>query len=471
MRALFVSVYSDTPHFETELELMSELLTDGHAVHVLRCRGELQTCLKNPDHREGWCRICTSKIDAGLSTLPDANVEELRAAKPDKRLPRVFESAEALKAFTIDGVDLGRGVYSTMCGRAKKDTHFDTRAYASMIRRELETAWSVYVGVRDTIARIKPDRVYVFNGRFATTYAAVVAAQKAGVTFFTHERGGSTDRYLLRENALPHDIEINTAEIEQVWAAGSPDKEAVARRWFVERRNGVERSWESFTKAQTVGMLPPGFDQTRRNIAIYNSTLEEYASIRGWEHPYYTDEVVGLARIVGDMAKARPDTHLYLRIHPHMKGIERDDNYQLRAYAELERTAKNLTIIWPESPVHTYELIDRSKLVLTFGSTVGAEACFWGTPSILSGRSLYEKLDCAHVTKSHDEVIRLLSTDYPPAKEQSGALKYGYWETLRGQPYRRFRPTGLYTGDWLGRPCRASMSARLQNIVLTRLGR
>lgn len=469
MKALFVSLYSDTPHFETELELMSDAVDAGYAVHVLRCSGQLGTCLKNPTHKEHWCRICVSKLDAGLETIPGVKVEELRDVKPDPRLPKRFESADALKAFMLDGAELGRGVYSTMCGRANKDTRFDTQKWAATIRLELEAAYAVYAGVRDAIARLRPERVYIFNGRFATCHAVVVACEQAGVTYFTHERGGTPDRYLLRERALPHDLAINTAEIETAWRNGAADKEDIARRWYIERRNGVERSWESFTKAQTVGLLPAGFDRAKKNIAVFNSTMEEYASIKGWESPLYEDEVVGLLRIVDELAAQR-DIHIYLRVHPHLKGVSRSDNYQLRAYAELEKRANNLTIIWPESRVHTYELLDRCKIALTFGSTVGVEACFWGTPSVLTGHALYEKLDCAHVPASHAEVMKLLVGD-PPAKDQLGALKYGYWETVRGTPFTKFKPTGLYTGEWLGKPCRASLSTRLQSAVLGRLRR
>lgn len=469
MKALFVSIYADTPHFETELELMSDALDDGYDVHVLRCTGQLVTCLKNPSHKQHWCDVCVSKIDAGLATLGSVKLHELQPVKMDPRLPTRFASVDELKSYKLDGAELGRGVYSTICGRANKDTRFDTRRYSILIRRELEAVYTIYANVRDTIARVRPDRVYVFNGRFGVCHAAIAACEQAGVTFFTHERGGTPEHYLLREGTLPHDLALNIAEIESTWAGGALDKEAIARRWFVERRNGVERSWESFTKLQTVGMLPEGFDPARKNIAVFNSTMEEYASIKGWESPLYEDEVVGLVRIVDDLAAQR-GTHVYLRVHPHLKGIARNDNYQLRAYAELERRAKNLTIIWPESPVHTYELLDRCKIALTFGSTVGVEACFWGTPSVLAGHALYEKLDCAHVPASHAEVMKLL-LDEPSAKDQLGALKYGYWETVRGTRFRKFKPTGLYTGQWLGKPCRASLSSRLSSAVLNRLGR
>src|SRR5262249_29594418 len=154
---------------------------------VLRCTGQLGACLKNPQHRAGWCRLCVSKIDAGLATLDGLHVETMRPVTPDPRLPYAFASAEELKAYSLDGAELGRGVYSTMCGRANKDTRLDTQRYSATIRVELEAAYSVYAAVRDAIARRRPDRVYIFNGRFATCHAAVVACEQAGITFFTHE--------------------------------------------------------------------------------------------------------------------------------------------------------------------------------------------------------------------------------------------------------------------------------------------
>lgn len=471
MTALFVSLYADTPHFETELELIAELLDRGEDVVVLRCTGQLAACLKNPAHKRHVCQVCVSKIDAGLRTLarPQLRVETMREIAPDPRLPHTFASAEELKTYALDGAELGRGVYSTVCGHAHKDPRFDTQRWAATIRRELEATYTAYIATRDAIAKYRADRVYVFNGRFATTHAVIVAAERAGVAFSTHERGGMPERYLLRDRALPHDLALNTAEIEAVWAAAPVDKEDIARRWFVERRNGVERAWPSFTKAQTFGLLPPAFDARKHNIAVFNSTMEEYASIPQWKSPLYDDEVIGLRRITSDLAR-RPGTHVYLRVHPHLRGIAREDNYQLRAYAELERRVPNLSVIWPESPIHTYELVERCTIALTFGSTVGAEACFWGTPSVLAGHALYEKLDCAYTPRDHDGVMKLLTTT-PDAKPQLGALRYGYWETVRGTPFRRFRPTGLYSGDWIDGPCKASLPLRLQSAVLTRLGR
>jgi hypothetical protein len=446
MKALFVSFYCDTPHFETELELISDLLDEGHEVHVLRCTGALVTCLKNPEHRPGCCRICVSKIDAGLGVVahPRLTVEELQPDFRERGLPDEFADAEELKQYCFEGANIGRGVYSTLCSRINKDTRFDTHRYAAEVRRELEAAAHAYVAVRELISRHKPDRVYVFNGRFSVCYPVIEASRQAGVDYYTHERGGTPDRYLLRKNALPHDLAFNHREILAAWDGGAGDKRQKAENWYRDRRNGVEESWE------------------------FNSTMEEYASIKGWEPTLYADEVQGLRQIVASLS-AHSGVHVYLRVHPNLKNIPRADNYQLREYLDFEKQFRNLTIIWPESAVHTYALLDACKVTLTFGSTIGAEACFWKKPSILAGRSLYEQLDCCHRPRNHDELMALLLGE-APEKDILGALKYAYWETVRGTPFRRFTPTSLYTGEFNGRVCRPSLSARLHSAVLSVLG-
>src|SRR5262249_30620048 len=116
MKALFFSVYPDTPHFETELELISDLVDTGAKVHVLRCTGQLATCLTNPAHKSWQCRTCVSKIDAGLHAIGRGrvHVEELppASAAGGSELPHEFASVDELKGYEYDGANLGRGVYS-----------------------------------------------------------------------------------------------------------------------------------------------------------------------------------------------------------------------------------------------------------------------------------------------------------------------------------------------------------------------
>ncbi len=470
MKFLFACIYADTPHFETELELMADLLSRGHEVHVLRCTSQLAACVKNPLHLPSRCMVCVSKIDAGLKMLasPRLAIETLPPSPLEPRLPARFADVDALKHYVIDGANLGRGVYSSLSTRLDKNTRFDTVAHAVDVRRELESAWAMFDATRRTIARERPAAVYLFNGRFSTSFAVLEASRLAGVDYYTHERGGSIDRYMVRKNALPHNLAAHWQDIADVWAAGGADKDARGRAWFAGRRAGSEDSWLSFTKTQSVGKLPDGFDPRKHNIAVFNSTMEEYASITDWESPFYGDEALGLKRVVESLA-GDPNTHVYLRVHPNLRNIPRAGNYQLAIYSALERTSPHVTIIWPESPIHTYALLDACNVTLTFGSTIGAEACFWGKPSILGGRAIYEPLDCSYIPRDHEELLALVRQP-PAAKPIDGAIRYGYWETVRGTLHQRYRATGLFSGEFQGRANRPRLGAQLASSLLWRLG-
>ncbi len=87
---------------------------------------------------------------------------------------------------------------------------------------------------------------------------------------------------------------------------------------------------------------------------------------------------------------------------------------------------------------------------LFFGSTVGVEACYWGKPSILVGRSFYESINCCHVPSTRDELIAMMHTELAP-KDKAAAIKYGYWEMRKGTEFEYFKPDGLFSGTFLNK--------------------
>jgi hypothetical protein len=62
---------------------------------------------------------------------------------------------------------------------------------------------------------------------------------------------------------------------------------------------------------------------------------------------------------------------------------------------------------------------------------------------------LYEDLDCCYRPASHEELVALLISNVP-AKSQDGAIKYGYRMMRNGRPYRYFKQTGYYEGEFQG---------------------
>jgi hypothetical protein len=89
--------------------------------------------------------------------------------------------------------------------------------------------------------------------------------------------------------------------------------------------------------------------------------------------------------------------------------------------------------------------------VLTFGSTVGVEATYWGGISILAGgRSFYEHLEVSYQPKTHEDLMGLLLNPTLPPKPKENALLYGAWEANYGIPYRWFNADGFFRGTFTG---------------------
>jgi hypothetical protein len=443
LNILIYSVNPQSPHLETELELALKFKERGDKVTVVRCTGQLRSCLVNPNHNLLICASCKSKYQNAMELSRLADVKMITPPLTNysyKDIPKSFANIEELKAFKFQGADLGVSIVSTLVGRFS-DHKFDTLKYQKEIYIELRMCIDIYLGFEQILVEIKPDKVYFFNGRFSSYYPLKWLCIKNNITFFTHERGGVINKYILRKNTMPHDIEYARQEMEEHWSTIQQDKEQIGAKFFVDRRNRVIQSWMSFTESQKKGLLPIGFDQKKKNIVIFNSTMEEYEGMEGWRNPIYEDDNDGIRRILESFKEER-DYIFYLRVHPNMKLLK---NTQMREIEHMAKKYNNLYLIKPEDECDTYTLMDYADKVITFGSTAGVEATFWNRISILLGKSLYMDIDVCYQPSCHEDVIGLVKSDNLLPKKKINAIKYGYWELTKGEYFVKFKQLDLFT--------------------------
>ncbi|MEM4235387.1 MAG: hypothetical protein QXU75_09635, partial [Candidatus Methanomethylicaceae archaeon] len=135
--------------------------------------------------------------------------------------------------------------------------------------------------------------------------------------------------------------------------------------------------------------------------------------------------------------------HFYVRCHPNM----------LDSQASIFQSLENdfVTVIKPKDKVSTYTLLQNCAAVLTFGSTVGIEAVYYGVPSILiAGKAMYEKLGGTYQPKSHEELVSMLMSDLLPM-DKTPAYKYGYYMKTYGILYKHYIPKDAGNGYLYGR--------------------
>ncbi len=440
------------PHYETELDIVQQHLDQGDSVVLLDCTGQLPNCEFNVSKDPEICANCRGRREMGMELLsisPEANrpaiVQETfdwQSQAPD--LQTTFQSVDELINYTLDGFDLGYAALSSLVSYCR-DPEPDLQYHAPTLALFVRSGWQTYQQTLAWLDRHQFDRVYVYNGRFAAMRGAFRACQRRQVDCYLHERGCDEGHFELLKNHLPHDLQKIHQTIEQGWlaAADSPDRESIAASWFQERLERVEKVWHSFTKEQQRGRLPHDWNPDARNISIFCSSDDEFVAIGdAWKNDLYPNQVTAIERIVSDLQQLQPDTQLYLRMHPNLKGVEND---RVRRMRELK--SPNLTVLPPEDEVDTYQLLRDSDTVVTFGSSVGSEAVYWGTPSVLLGPCFYQDLGGVYRSDSHSQTLELLTNHLAPG-DREGALKYGYWFQTRGVPHQYFQASGLFEGTF-----------------------
>lgn len=474
MKVLIVAPYAyNHYHFETDLELAQCHLDAGDHVTLLACNAHLAACDINIDHLPGTCLSCISRRRIGVRKL-SSRIEVLpmiRLGPKDSEAlasaRTTFSDLDDLKSYNFRSFDVGYAVLSSLVSQTR-NPYPSLAQQAGSTRRLVLASLSVFLSVGRLLINEDFDRVYVFNGRFAPLRAVLRACQERGVDCFLHDRGSTIEKYALYENCLPHEVKKTGERIQLAWdtASDSSDRCDIASRFFSERASGISKNWVSFVNHQEQGRLPNTWNPDNHNVVIYTSSEDEMVAISDeWQNPIYRDQVDGLERIVAG-ARGYPGLSVFIRMHPNLRNHMGEDVKRAMALH-----GENIEVIPADSKVNSYDLLLNADRVLTFGSSIGIEATYWGKPSILAGNCFYRGLGSTYNPTSHDELMNLLTDTIEPL-DKLGALKFGYYMATLGVSFRHYQPTGLFEGRFRGNLITPGVIARLVEVGLrTSIGR
>jgi|GEM_PF-3846633 len=427
---------------------MEEHLEKECQVDLISCDGELAICDNNVGHQRWRCAACVLRREVGIGALrAPINKFGIRdfdgePIDTDAMLEGI-ESIEQLKALRFHEFDLGYAVASsviTMTRNAKPEFE----AHRPMVRKYVQSSARIYDAFLRYLNRQRPDRVYIFNGRFAHNRAVVRACQAHGTAFTTHELGWRPNQYSLFHDRLVHDINKTVEEVNLFWEEAGDARETIGAKWYQDRRSGDTNSHLNFIEKMNNGLIPEGLSEDKRLITAFTSSDDEFVSITpDWEEGLMPDQGKAIPQIL-KMLDPEQDI-LAVRIHP---------NTSDSSWKRLQEALKDLPgmiLIAPDAQFDSYTLLEASKMVISFGSTIGIEACFHGKPVILLKNCVYANLDVAYVPADQTALAGLLSNRSLPAKDREGALKYGYYFKSRGDDFRFFKSRNFIFGKFKGR--------------------
>lgn len=447
MNVLIVDTWLLTPHLETGIEIAINHEARGDRVTYVN----LWPILEHADDG-GWLSSayfsCTGKFARARAVLREYGIAIIQPSIKKSTLLEIdrftrssdIRSKENLLKLHYEAYpDLGFGVFSSLLSFTR-NPYPNFKKQSNLIRKIIRTGLGAYSTTSALLAAEKYDLVYTFNGRFAASRGVIRAAESRGVAWRTHERGCDMYHYRIDDKSI-HDFEYTQNLICDFWRTKTADPHT-AHGFYISRRNREEHDWYSFTKKQERNHLPDGAKKGRY-VAFFTTSEDEFAAIlesRG-ERPFKSQlEAVQVAAQICLGLGLR----LVVRVHPH---LNKKHINEYHAWKSLD--IENTDVILPESPVDTYAMIDNADAVITFGSTVGVEATYWGRPSILMAPSFYDQLNVAALVDSRESLAAAIAsrTVFPI----EGALMYGYFFANFGVPFRHFKPTSFYTGTISGR--------------------
>lgn len=435
MRYLF---YTSSAIHKVAIGILSDeaekLSREGNEVFFAICGGATDICAANTRSNKGICKVCKfwSSVDAGLLNK-SINIIRVQDYMPKNHIERCFnyQIADELRQLEYKHARIGLGVLSSYIDITRNHKPLisveSKRYFDHCLSKECDLTDAFYSMLDD----IKPDTIYLYNGRFMEYRPLFDIAIHLNIPLVAMEvipgRNEGEFYKVITNNCLPQDIRAWAKSAEEAWtnSTKSPEeRKKIAISFYENRRNKKPSGDRIYIKDQQKGKLPSGWDNSKRNIAIFNSSEDEYAALGGDfdELPLFPNQKEAL-KYIFESFKDNDDYHFYLRVHPNLSKVKYKYHTDLLSF---DKEYKNVTVIPGSDNVDTYAIMDSSEKVIVFNSTMGIESVYWGKPVILLNPSFYYFADVAHIPSTPTELLKLIQSDLKP-KFNDYVYKYGYY--------------------------------------------
>lgn len=366
-----------------------------------------------------------------------------------------------LKNYNFQGKNLGLGVASSLISFVH-ESNPKLKNFKDIVEKSLYTSAKIYFLSKKIINTYKPDKLVTFNGRFATSSAIAIAAKELDVKVIFHERGSSYDKYELFNDNL-HNSDFRKKLINIHWKKNSKNKKRIqiAKNFFYQSKNGkrITFSGLKFKRNKISPILK--IKKKEKIYTYFSSTSYEWDAILGYKKDCWKNEFEAISNLIKE-TKKRPDIKLIIRLHPFNKLLKSHKDMQ-----NIKKIAKdNKIMLFDEkSNIDSYKLMKKSYAIITYGSTIGAEAVFQGKPSISMRNSFYSNNDTVYSAVNKKKLRNILNKKQLYKKNNKGVLPYAFYQMTFGKKFKYFKPLDYYSGYLCGERL-SLLNPSMSNLVL-----
>lgn len=331
-----------------------------------------------------------------------------------------------------------------------------------LLREYILSAWNIAQKFSRFLDETKPRAVVVFNGQFYPEATARYVAQQRGLRVITHEVGlqpatayftdGEATAYPIH---IPDEFELNeeqNARLDAYLAKRFQGDFTMAGIKFWSGMKGLDEAF--LQKAAGFKQIVPVFTN------VIFDTSQPHANT-------VFEDMFDWLDMVLDVIREQRDTLFILRAHPDELRLRKSSRETVEGWVASRGVDKepNVVFVSPRETLSSYELIQRSKFVMVYNSTIGLEASILGAAVLCAGKARFTQYPTVFFPQTADEVRRKMKEFLGaekievPADFQRNARRFLYYQLFR---------TSLPFGDFL-EPSVRTTQTRLKPFPLEQL--
>lgn len=452
----------------------------GIPVAYFACNSGMSKCVlgtnRDDPHKEMPCKTCVAQSRALYAGVPSkvesqrshvegqrSHVEWFSFERNSQLVTRIAQlSVPELSTFHFQSLPLGALCLPALRWVLRIHHLNDDENTRYLLREYIMSAWNVARKFEKFLDETNPRAVIVFNGQFFPEATARYVAQKRGIRVITHEVGlqpasafftdGEATAYPIH---IPDEFELNdeqNAKLDAYLAKRFQGDFSMAGIKFWADMQGLDESF--LTRAAQFKQIVPVFTNV-----IFDTSQPHANTI--------FDDMFDWLDMTLEVIKEHRDTLFVIRAHPDELRVRKSSRETVEGWVDSRkvRNEPNVVFVGPREVLSSYELIQKSKFVMVYNSTIGLEASIMDAAVLCAGKARFTQYPTVFFPQTVDDVRRKMKEFLDaekievPAEFKRNARRFLYYQLFR---------TSLPFGDFL-EPSIRTTQARLKSFELDEL--
>ena len=418
------------------------------------CQGGLSRCVLAAAQYGGQALPpCSGCIAQSRAVLRHSQAHWfIGRANPDLEAALSELSTGELAGFAWQGVPLGELCLPGLRWTLRLHHLAEDEPTRFLFRQYILSAWRVVEEFTDLLQASQPQAVVVFNGMFYPEAAARwVARERFGLPVISHEVGlRPFTAFFTPGDATAYPIQI--ADSFQL----SPEQNARLDAYLEQRLKGNftmagVRFWPEMRRLDAAFL---------EKLALFEQVVPVFTNVifdtsQPHSNVVFSDMFEWLDQVL-ETARANPRTLFVIRAHPDEIRPGKAARESVAAWVERSGAARlpNLHFVAASEYFSSYELIQRSKFVMVYNSTIGLEAALMGAAVLCAGRARLTQFETVffpgsipEYQRKTAEFLRAESIPVPP-EFRANARRFLYYQLYKTSlPFDAFlEEDGVWTG-------------------------